>query len=131
MFNTRLNLLPEAFEVLVKSMIQSFRPEDCDSIIFIVDFMPIITCKGKNWEEKVAKDITSKGYCSTKNMYYYGMKRHMVGIAEERKNYFSRDDSTDIGFGKRPDRIQKQMRTIFGRKNNSCRQDLQRFLFLW
>lgn len=41
--------------------------------------MPIVTCKGKNREGKVATEITSKGYCSTKNMYYYGMKLHMAG----------------------------------------------------
>jgi len=32
--------------------------------------MPIITCAGKNKVGKVAAEITSKGYCSTKNMYY-------------------------------------------------------------
>ena len=56
-------------------MIQSFNPKDCDSLISIVDSMPIVTCKGKN--RKVATEITSKGYCS-KNMYYYGMELHMV-----------------------------------------------------
>lgn len=78
-FNARLNMLSEAFKVWVETMVQSFRPQDCDSLISIVDSMPIITCKGKNREGKVAKEITSKGYCSTKNMYYYGMKLHMVG----------------------------------------------------
>ena len=78
-FNTRLNMLSEAFKVLVKTMIQSFRPEDCDSLISIVDSTPIVTCKGKNWEGKIATEITLKGYCSTKNMYYYGVKLHMVG----------------------------------------------------
>ncbi len=37
--------------------------------------MPIVTCKGKNREGKVAMEITSKGYCSTKNMYYYGIEK--------------------------------------------------------
>ena len=60
-------------------MIQSFKPKDCNSLISIVDSMPIVTCKGKNREGKVATEITSKGYCSTKNMYYYGLKLHMVG----------------------------------------------------
>ena len=71
------------FKVLVETMIQSFKPKDCDSIISIVDSMPIVTCKGKNREGKVATEITSKGYCSTKNMYYYGMKLHMVGQRRE------------------------------------------------
>ena len=70
-------------KVLVYTMIQSFRPKDCDSLISIVDSMPIVTCKGKNRKGKVATEITSKGYCSTKNMYYYGMKLHMVGQRRE------------------------------------------------
>ena len=78
-FNIRLNMLSEAFKILVATTIQSFRPEDCDSLVSIVDSMPVITCKEKNREGKVATEITSKGYCSTKNMYYYGMKLHMVG----------------------------------------------------
>ena len=78
-FNSRLNMLSEAFKVLVATMIQSFRPKDCASLISIVDSMPIVTCKGKNRQGKVATEITSKGYCSTKNMYYYGLKLHMVG----------------------------------------------------
>lgn len=45
--------------------------------------MPIITCKGKNREGKVDTEITSKGYLPTKNMYYYGMKLHMVGQRRE------------------------------------------------
>lgn len=77
-FNARLNMLSEAFKVLVQTMIQSFKPKDCDSLISIVDSMPIVTCKGKNRKGKVATEITSNGYCSTKNMYYYGMKLHIV-----------------------------------------------------
>ena len=42
--------------------------------------MPIITCAGKNKVGKVATEITSKGYCSTKNMYYFGIKLHAVAF---------------------------------------------------
>ncbi|MCF7569279.1 transposase [Sabulilitoribacter arenilitoris] len=41
--------------------------------------MPIITCLAKR-SGKVAKEITDKGYCSTKGMYYYGMKLHALGF---------------------------------------------------
>ena len=78
-------MLSEAFKILVATTIQSFRPEDCDSLVSIVDSMPVITCKEKNREGKVATEITSKGYCSTKNMYYYGMKLHMVGQRRKRR----------------------------------------------
>lgn len=42
--------------------------------------MPIIICAGKNKVGKVATEITSKGYCSTKNMYYFGIKLHAVAF---------------------------------------------------
>ena len=34
------------------------------------------------------KDITDKGYCSTKNLYYHGLKLHMVGY--RRKGHLHR-----------------------------------------
>ena len=42
--------------------------------------MPIVTCKGKNRKAKVATEIVDKGWCSTKNMYYYGLKLHILGF---------------------------------------------------
>ncbi|WP_287763711.1 hypothetical protein [Bacteroides sp.] len=36
----------------------------------LIDSMLIITCAGKNKAGKVTAEITSKRYCSTKNMYY-------------------------------------------------------------
>lgn len=59
-FNTRLNMLAEAFKTLVGTMIQSFKPEDCAPLISIVDSMPIVTSKGKNRHGKVATEISSK-----------------------------------------------------------------------
>ena len=41
--------------------------------------MPIITCSGKP-NGKVAKDLTDKGYCSTKSLYYYGVKLHALAF---------------------------------------------------
>lgn len=43
-------------------------------------FFGMITCAGKNKVGKVATEITSKGYCSTKNMYYFGLKLHVVAF---------------------------------------------------
>ena len=39
-----------------------------------------MTCTGRNRTGKVAPEIADKGYCSTKNQYYYGMKLHLVGM---------------------------------------------------
>ena len=79
-FNYRLNLMPEAISELVRQLIHSFKPQDCDSMKSLVDSMPIITCAGKNKVGKVATEITSKRYCSTKNMYYFGLKLHAVAF---------------------------------------------------
>ena len=35
---------------------------------------------GKNKTRKVATEITAKGYCSTKNMYYFGLKLHTLAF---------------------------------------------------
>lgn len=41
--------------------------------------MPIITCSGKR-SGKVASELTDKGFCSTKGIYYYGLKLHLLGF---------------------------------------------------
>ena len=43
----------------------------------LMDSMPIVTCSGKR-QGKVAREITNKGYCSTKSMYFYGVKLHAL-----------------------------------------------------
>ena len=79
-FNYRLNLLSEAVKLLSQRLIESFQPADCDSLVSLIDSMPIITCAGRNKTGKVATEITSKGYCSTKNLFYYGMKLHALAF---------------------------------------------------
>jgi len=82
-FSNRLNRLSEAFKDLATTLITDFYPESCYSNQSLLDSMPIITYSGK-CSGKVAKDITDKGYCSTKSIYYYGVKLH--ALAFRRKN---------------------------------------------
>ena len=79
-FNNRLNRLSEALRVLATGLFASFIPDDCDLQISLTDSMPIVTCKGKNRKAKVAAEVVDKGYCSTKNMYYYGLKLHLLAF---------------------------------------------------
>jgi len=79
-FNNRLNRLSEAFKALAIGLFTSFVPKDCDLNTSLTDSMPIVTCKGKNRKAKVATEIVDKGWCSTKNMYYYGLKLHLLGF---------------------------------------------------
>lgn len=78
-FNNRLNKLGSAFNRLVELLLEEYQPEDCCLDQSLLDSMPIITCSGKR-KGKVATEITDKGYCSTKGMYYYGLKLHLLGF---------------------------------------------------
>lgn len=78
-FNHRLNRISNVMDTLVGSLFLDFVPKDCSNDHSVLDSMPIITCSGKR-TGKVAREITDKGYCSTKGMYYYGMKLHALGF---------------------------------------------------
>jgi len=78
-FNTRLNRLSEVFPALVSHLIQDADQHGIDFNISLIDSMPIITCSGKR-AGKVAPELTSKGYCSTKKLHYYGAKLHGIGF---------------------------------------------------
>jgi len=78
-FNNRLNRLSEAFKVVAAHSFSAFMPPECDTDVSLLDSMPIITCSGKR-SGKVATEITDKGYCSTKSLYYYGLKLHALAF---------------------------------------------------
>lgn len=84
-FNYRLNLLGEAFKVSFLRLFESFTPQECDLNTSLVDSMPIITCASRNRTAKAATEITSKGYCSTKNQYYYGLKLHALAFYQKNR----------------------------------------------
>ena len=74
-FNNRINRLSEAFTHLINPLLAGFMPKNCSTEVSLLDSMPIITCSGKR-AGKVAPELTDKGYCSTKGIYYYGVKLH-------------------------------------------------------
>ena len=78
-FNNRLNRLSGAFNRLVDILRMESIPNDCIFDQSLLDSMPIITCSARR-SGKVAPEITDKGRCSSKGMYYYGMKLHALGF---------------------------------------------------
>ena len=78
-FNNRLNRLSGAFRKLSEDLLVDYQPNDCCLDQSLLDSMPIITCSGKR-TGKVAREITDKGYNSTKGFYYYGLKLHALGF---------------------------------------------------
>lgn len=83
-FNNRLNRLSEAFKHFLAPLLNEFRPDDCCLDQSLLDSMPIITCSGKR-SPKVAVEIADKGVCSSKGIYYYGLKLHALGFRREGK----------------------------------------------
>lgn len=79
-FSNRINRLPSAFAELANHLILEFIPEDSNLNLSLLDSMPIITCSGKR-AGKVAREITDKGYNSTKGFYYYGLKLHALAYS--------------------------------------------------
>lgn len=78
-FNTRLNLLSETLRLIAEDLIKSFLPADCNTNVSLVDSLPIITCSGKR-SGKVAPELTDKGYCSTKSMWFFGIRLHALAF---------------------------------------------------
>ncbi|MCP4018006.1 MAG: transposase [Delftia sp.] len=78
-FNNRLNQLSEAFKQLVAPLLEEYIPEDCCLDQSLLDSMPIITCSGRR-APKVATEIVDKGVCSSKGMYYHGLKLHALAF---------------------------------------------------
>ncbi len=80
-FVQRINRVCDIFVPLIESL-QSNLPKD---IFFethqLIDSMPIVMARqGRRFQAKVANEIaTSNGYCTTKKMYYYGVKLHVLG----------------------------------------------------
>lgn len=78
----RINRLSEAFKALSLFLLNFYIPQECSRYFALIDSLPIITCSGKR-NAKVALDITDKGFCSTKNMYYHGLKFHVLAHYHE------------------------------------------------
>lgn len=83
-FNNRINKLSVVMNRLTQILIYEFKPLDCSDEQSLVDSMPIILCSGKR-QGKVATEITDKGYCSTKGIYYYGVKLHALSFYRKGK----------------------------------------------
>jgi len=83
-FDNRLNRLSEAFKQLADSLLTEFKPSTCSDNESVLDSLPIITCSGKR-TGKVASEITDKGYCSTKSLYYFGLKLHALAFKHPNK----------------------------------------------
>jgi Transposase DDE domain len=80
-FSARLNrlsqILPHLFEELVATQ------EVAESQVWqrVMDSMPIILAKGsRSRQAKVATELANQTYCSSKDLWYHGVKLHILGV---------------------------------------------------
>jgi hypothetical protein len=80
-FNSRLNNLDSAILSLLPLLLERIDREGIvkgiNQQITLVDSFPVILCSG-NRSDKVTPELSYKSFCSTKNLFYYGVKMHTV-----------------------------------------------------
>jgi hypothetical protein len=82
-FTHRVNKLSNGFIALIAFLQTKKVPKDDDSV-YLIDSFPITLAKGNYaYTAKVAPELASKSYNSTKKMYYYGVKAHVVARKRE------------------------------------------------
>lgn len=85
-FNERLNRLNGALAAFAQQMANQLQLPDWLNgqylVDAVVDSFPIIMAKGSRADTaKVAPEVAGKGYCSSKNLWYHGVKLHKLGIS--------------------------------------------------
>jgi len=83
-FNNRLNRLTSAFIQIAASLFEGYQPEGCCLDQSLLDSVPVITCSGRR-TPKVATEVVDKGFCSSKGIYYHGLKLHALGFRRKGK----------------------------------------------
>jgi hypothetical protein len=78
-YSYRLNQLYWQFELIIDELMKELSLEDCYVNVSLTDSLPIILSK-RPYQAKVAREVADKGYCSTKKLYYHGMKLHFLGF---------------------------------------------------
>ena len=80
-FNARLNAMESAIVALVPMILQSAHfqrnVEALSELITLTDSLPVMLCSGKR-QGRVARELSDKGYCASKGLYYYGVKLHVM-----------------------------------------------------
>ena len=77
----RLNRLSDVFVPLLEAIQSHCAQTDVLRDIRLMDALPIHLAHGKRSARAgVASELANKGYCSSKDEYYYGVKLHVLGL---------------------------------------------------
>lgn len=81
-FVQRLNKVADVFAPLL-TIIQQESGHLSAQTAWLIDSFPVALAKqGHRFKAKVAPELADHGYCSTKKLYYYGVRVHVVGRAQ-------------------------------------------------
>ncbi len=79
----RLNKVADVFAPLLE-MIQQDQVSQNPKSVWLMDSFPVALAKqGHRFKACVAQELANAGYCSTKKLYYYGVRVHVVGRSQK------------------------------------------------
>lgn len=83
-FNHRLNLLSEVWPVLLGACWSEITPSlATPGVDQLLDSLPImLAVRGRSCHAKVAREQADQGYCESKQLYYHGLKLHLLGAKQ-------------------------------------------------
>lgn len=88
-FLFRLNNLNQLFPELSNFLLQNNKfklNSNLSQPFILVDSLPIVLAKGFRAHKcNTAKDISSVGYCSSKDLFYFGLKLHLTALFQNNK----------------------------------------------
>lgn len=80
-FIRRLNRISDVFSAFVEMILASELPPTVVNKIKIIDSFPIVMASAKRSNQaKVAPELANKGYCGSKDTFYYGVKLHVITV---------------------------------------------------
>ncbi len=82
-FNNRLNNLSASFAIIADHLLQAklLNGGESFSADSIIDSFPVMLCRGKKSKScRTAGELADFGYCSSKDIYYWGVKLHNLAV---------------------------------------------------
>ena len=78
-FVQRLNKVADVFAPLL-TLIQQEQESKYGKSVWLIDSFPVALAKhGHRFKASVAPELADASYCATKNLYYYGVRVHVLG----------------------------------------------------
>lgn len=78
-FNSRLNQLTPAFELLIEQCLMNASWQIDARNDRLIDSVPVMIARGiRANQSKIAPEVANTGFCATKQQYYRGVKLHLI-----------------------------------------------------